>query len=125
MKAVKYNYASRKTLHKVKYPKHIFCNSLCAWRMCSSVSVSCMNMFCTVMAYICCCQWEVIVVMPRLVICSETLAEKGLCGLRVGLYHFSCTAAIKSSHTQTKLYNQASRASVTLSQPEENSRRLP
>lgn len=39
MKAVKYNFASRKTLHKVKYPKNIFGNSLCAWRMCSSVSL--------------------------------------------------------------------------------------
>lgn len=60
-------------------------------------------MFCTVMAYICCCQWEVIVVMSRLVVCSETLTEKGLCGLRVGLYHFSWTAAIKSSQDANKV----------------------
>lgn len=78
----------------------------------------CMNMYCTVMVYICWCQWS-----RRLWSCLglfsalKRLREKGLRGLHAGLYHLTRTAAIKSNHTQMKLVGQASRVSITLSQP--------
>lgn len=111
---------------KVGLSDHLYTLIICMQDVQLWTMWGCLHEYCTVTAYILYVGvsgrwlWSCPGLFPAL----KRLEAKGLCGLHVSSFHLTCPAAIKSNHTQMKWARQASRASVGLSQPEENSLRF-